>query len=275
MKRKTDNLWTDLDALARLARAGQSAERASKGASPVLCADPEGRFPHFPDRREFDIDCAGSAAHGVTGDLHDFFFVSDDVLAFLIADVCGKGVPAAVLTSVTRSMVRDISSVAESPGETLTRVNEILRNAELGAMYLTIFLAWYDTRSGDLRYSNAGHPAPYRVRDDGEVKPLGEATGSILGILNVERYAERADRLDPGDRLVLYTDGVTEARGDDGEMLGHERLAQLLKQHRSERVDRYCDSIVDAVRRFGGTQRDDDATLLALMRRRATPGSST
>src|SRR5213593_1625086 len=230
----TPNLWTDVEALARLAVSERAAAQESRHGIALAAPFPSGAFPPFPERTEFTIHAVESSARLVTGDYSDFFFVSDDTLAIVIADVSGKGIPAAVLMAFTRSMVRNVSAFSVSPSDTLTRVNKILYDARLGPMFVTIFLGWYDTRSGALLYANAGHPKPYVIGRDGRVSAFGEATGPILGILDVKRYGEGKERIGVGERLVLYTDGVTEAPGPDGQFFGPGRLAALLAGHASE-----------------------------------------
>lgn len=261
------NLWTDIDALARLARSERVAEHESHLAPaarrPILR---EGLSDSL-ERGDLAIHAVDSPARVVTGDSYDFFFVTDDVLAVMMADVSGKGIPAALLMGVTQSMVRNLSSVSESPGDTLTRVNRILHETHLGAMYVTIFLGWYEARNGTMRYANAGHPTPYRIDHGGRVSEFGAATGPLLGILDVERYAEGEGCLEVGDRLVLYTDGVTEARDPVGAFFGRGRLENLLSRCASMPVRRLCEIVAGEVDAFQAHRRQDDATLLALHRK--------
>ncbi len=260
------NLWTDIDAIARLAHSEQQAADASRGHSAVPITPPPGTFPPFPDHREFDIHAVDSPARVVTGDSYDFFFVNEETLAIVIADVSGKGIPAALLVGVTRSMVRNLSAVSTSPGDTLSRVNRILYQTELGAMYVTIFLGWYNIRTGVLVYANAGHPPPYRVVADGAAVPFGDVTGPILGILDLDQYVTKEARLEVGDKLVLYTDGVTEAIAPNGEFFGAGRLADLLSRNSSQSVDRLCEIVADRVDDFQDHARQDDTTILTLQR---------
>ncbi len=260
------NLWTDIEAIARLAHSEQKAADASNGSSAVAIAPPPGTFPPFPDHREFDIHAVDSPARGATGDSYDFFFVNEETLAIVMADVSGKGIPAALLVGVTRSMVRNLSAVSTSPGDTLSRVNRILYQTELGAMYVTIFLGWYNTRTGTLVYANAGHPPPFRIVADGAAVPFGEVTGPILGILDLDHYVTKESELGVGDKLVLYTDGVTEAMAPNGEFYGAGRLANLLSRNSAQPVDRLCEIVADRVDVFQEHTRQDDTTILTLQR---------
>lgn len=263
---KADNLWNDVDALTRLALTGQNVELQSGGASSPRGPLPPSAFPPFRNKTGFAVHTAELPAQMVSGDYHDAFLLSDDRLVFVIADVSGKGVPAALLRGFLRSMVRNVSMYSDSPGDTLTRVNRLLYDANLGPMYVTIFLGWYDTKSGALRYANAGHPHPYRINRAGRASKFGEVTGPILGILDIERYDEREDVLGVGERLLLYTDGITEARATNGEFLGDDRLKTVLEEHASDPLGTMCDRILECVNAFQGKKRQDDATLFALQR---------
>ena len=263
---KANNLWNDVDALTRLALTEQNVELRSGGASSPRGPLPQSAFPPFKNRIDFDIHTAESPARLVSGDYHDAFLLSEDRLVFVIADVSGKGVPAALLRGFLRSMIRNVSTYSDSPGDTLTRVNRLLYDANLGPMYVTIFLGWYDTKDGTMQYANAGHPHPYRIDRAGRASKFGEVTGPILGILDVGRYDEREEVLGVGERLLLYTDGITEARATGGEFLGDDRLTTLLQEHAAEPLGTMCDRILECVNEFQGNVRQDDATLFALQR---------
>lgn len=259
-------LWKDVEAVARLARVRAAAEVEAGGEAVRSIRLPSGQRPAFPGRSDFDVFALGSAARTVPGDAHDHFLIDEETLALVIADVSGKGMPAALLTEVTRSLVRCLSCTSRGPGETLSRLNRVLHGADLGSMYVTIFLGWYHTPTGVVRYANAGHPRPLRLERGGRVRTFGRVIGPILGILDVESYPEAEGRLAPGDRLVLYTDGVTEALSPEGEMLGTDRLRFLLAENAGRPVDRLCRSVALAVEEFQAGRLHDDATLLALQR---------
>ena len=257
------NLWTDLAALERLARWERAAEQFSPRSTGSRRAGPP---PPFRARKEFEIQAQELPARMVGGDYCDFFFITRDTLALVIADVSGKRVPAALLRGVAKSAVRELAS-SSSPGDTLTRVNRILYEASLGPMFVTIFLGWYHVPSGELSYASAGHPSPYRIDPRGRIVPFGPATGPILGILDLEAYAVGKERVEVGDRLVFYTDGVTEARGPGGEFFGHSRLRDLLAKHSHRSANSLCEAVVRGVDRFQRGQRQDYATLLVFHRR--------
>lgn len=260
------NLWTDLEALQRLARTEQAARTphghlAARADSPIR--DP---FPAFPRRSGMELHALDMTARLASGDYGDFFFLSDTMIALVLADVSGKGVPAAVLRGVTRSVIRFLSASSLTPGEALARANRILSGARLGSMFVTLYLGWYEVTTGKLAYANAGHPVPCRVDRAGKVSPLGEVTGPILGILEEREFATQEERLEVGDRLVLFTDGVSEARSPCGEFFGGAHLSGALAAHSTLGLADFCEALAGSVRAFQAGRPQDDATILALRR---------
>lgn len=138
-------------------------------------------FPAYPIRKEFDIHASMVAAKDVGGDLYDFFFIDDDRLAFLIGDVSGKGIPAAIYMAVCRTMIRAVASQVGDPGECLRRVNAMLIPESDLTTFVTVFYGVYNTRTGDVRYCNGGHNLPYVVRADHSVEELADTDGMLLG----------------------------------------------------------------------------------------------
>ncbi|TDI33393.1 MAG: HAMP domain-containing protein [Acidobacteria bacterium] len=225
-----------------------------------------GNFPAYPERPEFQLHAVNMPASQVAGDFFDFFFRDERTLVVIMADVSGKGIPAALFMAVARTVIRNLTGHCDGPAATLRQANEILREDNVGSMFVTIFLGWYDTVSGRLRYANAGHPLPCHVNVDGHAASAGEVTGPILGILADQDYTDGEISLEPGESLVLYTDGLSEARDRAGEFFGNERLARLIESLAGEPVDRLCESVAQAVGRFQDREQRDDITLLALRR---------
>jgi sigma-B regulation protein RsbU (phosphoserine phosphatase) len=263
---KASTLWNDVDALARLALSERGVSEATRGGHEPRAPLPQSAFPPFAERRDFKIHSVGAPARVVSGDYCDAFLLSENTLAVVMADVSGKGAPAALLMGILRSMVRNVSTFSASPGDTLARVNRMLYDAHLGPMYVTIFLGWYNTGTGTLRYANAGHPHPYRIDREGRASKFGEVTGPILGILDVKEYENKDEQLGIGERLLLYTDGITEAHSTDGKFLGSDCLTSLLEEHAAEPIARMCERIVERVGEFQNDRLQDDVTLLALQR---------
>lgn len=225
-------------------------------------------FPPFPQRPEFALHADNAPARHVAGDFFDFFFVDETNLVFVIADVSGKGVPAAMYMAVTRTLLRNQAGVTRSPAQMLTAVNQTLVPSNEQSMFVTMFVGCYDIRSGVLHYANAGHPQPYLVDDGGRVSLFGDVTGPLVGIFPDEQYQEASVELAPGARLVLYTDGVTEAKIAGGELFGSERLATLLTGIAGESVERMCQLTVQEIQRYQNGDLSDDVTLLVLQRTR-------
>ena len=260
------NLWTDLEALQRLARTERAA-RSPAGRIPPRPDSPiRDPFPAFPRRPGMELHALDMTGRLASGDYGDFFFLSDTTLALVLADVSGKGVPAAVLRGVTRSVIRFLAPSSLTPGETLTRANRILCGARLGSMFVTLYLGWYEVASGKLSYANAGHPVPYRIARTEQVAPLGEVTGPILGILEEREFATGEEKLEAGDSLVLFTDGVSEARSPRGEFFGGSHLASALASHAALAPAEFCEALARSVRAFQDGRPQDDATILALRR---------
>ena len=259
------NLWTDLEALQRLARSERAARLAAAGAIPRGGASAGLLAPSH--RRRFDIRARDVTARLATGDFCDFFPLSDSEIALVMADVSGKGVPAAVLRGVARSVLRSLATTETGPAATLTRLNRILSAAELGSMFVTLFFGCYDASTGALRYANAGHPIPFLIGLGGDPRPFGEVTGPILGILDSTEYGEREERLAAGDRLVLFTDGVSEARDRRGEYFAPRHLLRCLREQAGSPAEQLCESLGRSVLAFVSGSPQDDATVVVLERK--------
>lgn len=257
------NLWTDVEALARLARSA----RAAEAGAPQQASEPaEALLPGFRGNG-FALASDERPARVVSGDLLDAFPVGRKHLAFVVGDVSGKGAPAGVLGAFTRSLVRHVAPLCGSPGETLTHVNRILAGAGLDAVYVTVFLGLLDVASGRLDWANAGHPPALLFREGARgprVRSLGGATGPILGILDRIVYGTGIAMLRHGDRLLVYTDGVTEARNARGRFFGLARLKRTFERSAAGAPARLVAAIASAVERFETRGPGDDATLLAL-----------
>jgi phosphoserine phosphatase RsbU/P len=258
------NLWTDTEALLRLADTARSTE---PGAEAPLA--PDDGLAGLPSAlgvwsHALELDATEMPAHVVSGDFWDAFPLSDDTLAVAIADISGKGVPAGVMRAFTRSMVRNVSLFSDAPEDVLDRVNRMLLDVRLEAMYVTLFLGWLHLPSGLLRYANAGHPRPLRIGARSRPSPLGDVTGPILGILDGLAFGGGEIQLACGETLLLYTDGVTEARGAGGRFLGTQGLSTLLGRHARGTVMELGAAVAAAVDRHQAGRRHDDATIVTL-----------
>ena len=221
-------------------------------------------FPPFPDRSEFDIFAALVPAKEVGGDLYDFFFIDDEHLCFAVGDVSGKGVPASLFMAVTKTLFRATAGNVGSPSEILARLNnDICRDNESG-MFVTFFCGILNVRTGQVDYSNGGHNLPYYLHYDG-VSPLENFGGRSLGLMERSPYASGRMVLRPGETLLLYTDGVTEAMNLSRTLYSDERLEQFLGTNRGSAPRQIIDDLISDVRHFAGeAPQSDDITVLAL-----------
>ena len=222
-------------------------------------------FPPFPKRHEFEIFATIAPAKEVGGDFYDFFFIDDDHLCFAVGDVSGKGVPASLFMAVTKTLFKATAGNGGAPGEILARLNaEICRDNE-SCMFVTFFCAILNIRTGQVDYSNGGHNLPYYLHRDG-VSPLENAGGRALGVVEQSAYISGRMVLSPGEALLLYTDGVTEAMDSRETLYSDQRLERFLASNRSSSPRQIIGDLVSDVRHFaGGAPQSDDITVLALL----------
>jgi phosphoserine phosphatase RsbU/P len=221
-------------------------------------------FPPFPDRPEFDIFATLVPAKEVGGDLYDFFIIDDDHLCFAVGDVSGKGVPASLFMAVTKTLFRATAGNGGTPGEILARLNAELCRDNESCMFVTFFCAILNIRTGQVDYSNGGHNLPYYLHHDG-ISPLENAGGRALGLAEQSPYASGRMVLGPGEGLLLYSDGVTEAMNSSEALYSDQRLARFLASNRRSSPRQIIGDLVSDVRHFaGGAPQSDDITVLAL-----------
>jgi serine phosphatase RsbU (regulator of sigma subunit) len=203
-------------------------------------------------------------AREVGGDFYDFLPFEDGQLGFVIGDVTGKGVPAALVMATVHTMLRTTVQGMTSPGEVLARVNDLLAAEIPAGMFVTCFFMLLDSKSGRLRYANAGHELPYR-RHDGSVTELW-ATGMPLGMMPGSSYEEYEASLAPGEDLLFYSDGLVEAHNPSREMFGFPRLKTLRETHADGAS--LIDVLLGELKHFTceGWEQEDDVTLVTLQR---------
>ncbi|HYQ97966.1 MAG TPA: GAF domain-containing SpoIIE family protein phosphatase, partial [Candidatus Nitrosocosmicus sp.] len=222
-------------------------------------------FPPFPERHEFDIFASIAPAKEVGGDFYDFFFIDDDHLCFAIGDVSGKGVPASLFMAVTKTLFRATAGSGGTPGEILARLNAQICGDNESCMFVTLFCAILNIRTGQVDYSNGGHNLPYHLHHGG-VSPLVNFGGRALGLVEQSPYASGRMVLGPGEALLLYTDGVTEAMDPNERPYSDRRLAGFLASNRCSSPRQIIGDLVNDVRQYaGGAPQWDDITLLALV----------
>jgi len=222
-------------------------------------------FPPFPLRQDFELHAAMVPAREVGGDLFDFFLLDDKRLGFVIGDVSGKGVPAALFMSVARTLLRATAQHQASPGACFTYVNASLAEQNVETMFVTLFYGVLNTSTGDIEFANGGHNPPYIFSADGKVRSLAEKSGPLLGVIESCQYRTFTDRIAPGEAILLYTDGVTEAVDKNKEFFGDERLLQYLARHASEPAGQIVQGLQGNLQEFSkGTPQADDITVLVL-----------
>ncbi len=223
----------------------------------------------LPDRFDVcpQVDVLGAfrPAKEVGGDFYDVFRLGEHHMAITIADVSGKGVPAAFFMAVSRTLLRAVAQINEAPAECIARLNDLLSIDNRESMFVTLFYALIDVRTGQMTYTNAGHNPPYILRQDGRVEALPSSHCTALGMMEGLPYTQQEAGLAPGDALFLFTDGVTEAFNPAGEMFGETGLETLLSSIGTLPVADIPQRAFDAVKAFedGGPQSDDVTCIVA------------
>jgi sigma-B regulation protein RsbU (phosphoserine phosphatase) len=223
-----------------------------------------GGAPAVAGRADFAVHAAMLPARAVGGDFYDYFLLDDRRLGLVVGDVSGKGVPAALFMAVTRSLLRAGAFRAADPADCLAAVNgQLLRDSPSG-LFVTVFFGVLHTDTGELLYSVGGHPPPYVLRAGGGVEPA-DGKGLLVGALPEAVYQSRRLGLAPGDGLFLYTDGVTEAKDERGELFSPRGLEAVLGRAGGAGPEELVRDVLGAVRRFAGAApQSDDLTALAL-----------
>ena len=219
----------------------------------------------LPANEHHDVKAVIIPAREVGGDLYDFFFIDESRLGLVIADVSGKGVPAALFTTVTRALLRAAASKDYStPGDCLTMVNDLLCESNPSCIFITLFFGVLDLRTGELSYSNAGHNPPRALRTDPRVEVVPKTGNIVLGIQPGHTYHNSQIQLAPGDTLFLYTDGITEAEDSKSAEFSESRLDERLAELCGASSERVITDVVDAVQEFvGEAVQSDDITCVA------------
>ncbi len=222
-------------------------------------------FPAFPERHEFDIFASMTPAKEVGGDFYDFFLVDDDHLAVVMADVSGKGVPAALFMMISKTLLKSAAQSGLSPKAVLEKVNDQLCENNDAEMFVTVWLGILEISTGKMKCANAGHEYPAIMRKGGDFELFKDKHGFVLAGMEGARYREYELELYAGDRLVVYTDGVPEATNGANTLYGTDRMISALNGARDgscrqmlEALHRDVDSFVDGADQF------DDITMLCI-----------
>ena len=225
----------------------------------------------FPATQAYEINANMVPARNVGGDFYDYVGAADDRMFATVADVSDKGIPAALFMMSSRTALKGAAIGTGSPREALIEANRVLQADNPTLMFVTVIMAVYDPHSGNVTYSSAGHDPPVVVRADGSAERLPAMGGIALGIAPEDVFAtnlkEHTFTLDPGETLVLYTDGVSEAMNAEHEEYGTARLLELFAHSPPKSADEAVNAVFDAVAEFAGeAPASDDITCLALHR---------
>ena len=227
------------------------------------------KFPPIEEMADMvDLFATMTPAKEVGGDFFDFFKIDEKRLGFVIADVSGKGVPASIFMAVSRTLLRATGMRGIDTNECLNYVNNMLCHESIDSMFVTVFYGIYNTETGLVEYTNAGHNPPYVVRADGTVDTLPMSENIVAGMFDDFTFTQSTLQLDKGDMLVLFTDGVTEAFNTSGEMFDEKGLETTLENKGAGKSSHdICQEILKDVNDFSGKEpQSDDITLMAIRR---------
>ena len=222
-------------------------------------------FPPFPNKTEFDIYALMDTAKEVGGDFYDFYFVGEDRLAFLIADVSGKGIPAAMFMMTSKTLIKSFAETGCDVNEVFTLANAKLCESNDAGMFVTSWMGVLDLKTGMVEYANAGHNPPLVRHKDGSFEYLKSRAGFVLAGMEGIRYRKNELQLSPGDEIFLYTDGVTEATDANNELYGEERLLRFMNTLHDLPSSEVCGMVKTDVDAFvGDAPQFDDITMVYL-----------
>ena len=222
-------------------------------------------FPAFPNRNEFDIYATMDPAKEVGGDFYDFFMVDADHLAFVVADVSGKGVPAALFMVIGKTLIKDHTGLHDDLGEVFTEVNNILCASNSEEMFITAFEGVLNLKTGELRYVNAGHEIPFLCRKGGVFEPYKVRAGFVLAGMQGIRYRAGSIQLEPGDKVFQYSDGIPEAINSEKAPYGMKRLESVLAKNSEKAPSELLPLVKADVDAFvGDADQFDDITMLCI-----------
>ncbi len=224
------------------------------------------KFPAFPDRNEFSLYATMHPAKEVGGDFYDFFLIDDDHLALVIADVSGKGIPAALFMMASRITIANTAELGTlDPGEILAKVNVRMTANNPAEMFVSVWLGILEISTGILRAANGGHEYPLVRSGSGRYEIYKDKHGLVLGAMNRTKYKSYEIQLMPGDSLFVYTDGVTEAADPQNVLFGMDRLTEAVNDDPARDPEQLCEHLKKSIDEFAaGAPQADDITMLAL-----------
>lgn len=222
------------------------------------------KFPPFPDESNFDIYASMVAANEVGGDFYDFFLIDKHRLGFVIGDVSGKGVSAAIFMAVSRTLIRATGLKGDTVSECMDYVNNLLCKESVSSMFVTVFYGILNTQTGEVDYVNAGHNPPYILSSNG-ISKVEMTNGLPLGVIDDFNFESKKIQLKKGDQILLYTDGVVEAFNLEETAYGEEKFENFLNQSLLHSVETIIKKSFTELNEFaGGAPQSDDITLLGI-----------
>ena len=222
-------------------------------------------FPPFPNREEFDIYASMTPAKEVGGDFYDFFMVDDRHIAIVMADVSGKGVPAALFMVIGKTLIKDHTQPGMDLGDVFSKVNNLLCESNSEDMFITAFEGVLDLVTGEFRYVNAGHEMPFIRKKNERFEAYKIRPGFVLAGMEGMRYKSGSMMLEPGDMIFQYTDGVTEATNAQNELFGMDRLQTALNSVKENDTHAILTAVKNGIDTFvGDAPQFDDITMLCL-----------
>ena len=226
------------------------------------------RFPPFPEIKSLDIYASMTPAKEIGGDFYDFFRLDDDRIGLVIADVSGKGVPAALFMAVSNTLLRSISMTKDNSQDCIDELNRLLCRVNVNSMFVTVFYGILNHRTGELDYTNGGHNPAYILRGkNGELERLGRFPNLVVGGFEDFSYKSESAQLNPGDSLLLHTDGITEAFDAKEQPFGDERLEDSLVELYHDDAKTIIEGVYADLGDFiGDTTQSDDITMVVVKR---------
>ena len=222
-------------------------------------------FPPFPDRAEIDLFATMDPAKDVGGDFYDFYFIDEDHLCLVIADVSGKGIPAALFMMLSKRILEDLARQERTPSTILEKANDLLCDNNQAEMFVTVWLGILEISTGKLTAANAGHEFPAICEKGGSFELYKDKHDFVIGGLNGIHYNEYDLQISPGDKLFVYTDGVPEATDGSGEMFGTDRMIETLSSCTDNTPKEILQGVRNAVDSFvGDAEQFDDLTMMCL-----------
>ena len=218
----------------------------------------------FPEDADYQIFGSMKPARNVGGDFFDVQILRDGKIGLVIADVSDKGMPAALFMMSSRMLLKGAGQRFERPGDALEEVNNLLDAENEAAMFVTLFYAIYNTSTSEFHYANGGHNEPIIVHPDGSTTIIPPTGGTALGIIPGIEYGENTIKLESGDTVILYTDGITEAFNAEGELFGLDQLCEIFRDKQPQSAEEASQIVFEAVDKFAGDepQSDDQACLV-------------